>query len=134
MLRHYSSQDALLMASFRKNFAVLMLLQVSTYAAPLLTLPQLTRVLMPSGYGRLAFAMAFVNYFIVLTNYGFGLTATPQISINRDNRPERSRIFWETLGAQTAITVAGFIVLFVLTLLVPRLAQDRDLLILGFGM
>lgn len=59
------------MASFRKNFAVLMMLQVSTYAAPLLTLPLLTRVLTPGGYGRLAFAMAFVNYFIALTNYGF---------------------------------------------------------------
>jgi PST family polysaccharide transporter len=122
------------MASFRKNFAVLMMLQVSTYAAPLLTLPLLTRVLTPSGYGRLAFAMAFVNYFIVLTNYGFGLTATPQVSINRDNRKERSRIFWETFLAQAAITTAGFIALLTLSFIFPRLAQDRDLLLLGFGM
>jgi O-antigen/teichoic acid export membrane protein len=122
------------MASFRNNFAILMMLQVSTYAAPLLTLPLLTRVLTPGGYGRLAFAMAFVNYFMVLTNYGFGLTATPKISINRDNRSERSRIFWETLFAQAAITAAGFTVLVALTLVVPRLAGDRDLLLLGFGM
>jgi PST family polysaccharide transporter len=122
------------MASFRNNFAILMMLQVSTYAAPLLTLPLLTRVLTPGGYGRLAFAMAFINYFMVLTNYGFGLTATPKISINRDNRHERSRIFWETLFAQAAITTAGFVVLVSLTLVVPRLAADRDLLLLGFGM
>lgn len=122
------------MASFQKNFAVLMMLQVSTYAAPLLTLPLLTRVLTPGGYGRLAFAMAFVNYFIVLTNYGFGLTATPQISIKRENRQERSRIFWETFLAQVSITTAGFIVLLMLTFIFPRLAQDRDLLLLGFGM
>jgi O-antigen/teichoic acid export membrane protein len=122
------------MASFRKNFAVLIVLQVSTYAAPLLTLPLLTRVLTPSGYGRLAFAMAFVNYFIVLTNYGFGLTATPQISINRDNRRERSRIFWETFLAQTTITVAGFIALVAMSFIFPRLAQDRELLLLGFAM
>lgn len=122
------------MASFRKNFAVLMMLQISTYAAPLLTLPLLTRVLTPGGYGRLAFAMAFANYFVVLTNYGFGLTATPQISINRDNRRERSRIFWETFLAQAIITTAGFILLLTLSFIFPRLAQDRDLLVLGFGM
>jgi polysaccharide transporter, PST family len=133
MLRHYSSQDAQSMASFRKNFAVLMMLQVSTYAAPLLTLPLLTRVLMPSGYGRLAFAMAFINYFIVLTNYGFSLTATPQISINRDNRAERSRIFWETILSQAVITAVGFVVLVVLSFTFERLEQDRALLILGFG-
>jgi PST family polysaccharide transporter len=122
------------MVSFRKNFAVLMMLQISTYAAPLLTLPLLTRVLTPGGYGRLSFAMAFVNYFIVLTNYSFGLTATPQISINRHNRHERSRIFWETFLAQAAITTASFIVLLTLTFIVPRLAEDRDLVLLGFGM
>ncbi|SAL59747.1 polysaccharide biosynthesis protein [Caballeronia terrestris] len=122
------------MASFKKNFAVLMMLQVSTYAVPLITLPLLTRVLSPEGYGRLAFSMAFINYFIVLTNYGFGLTATPQISINRGNRAERSRVFWETFMAQTAITVAGFVLLMVLTFIFPRLGEDRDLLMLGFGM
>jgi polysaccharide transporter, PST family len=121
------------MASFRKNFAVLMMLQVSTYAAPLLTLPLLTRVLMPSGYGRLAFAMAFINYFVILTNYGFSLTATPQISIKRDNRSERSRIFWETILSQAVITAAGLVVLVALSFMFERLAQDRGLLILGFG-
>jgi polysaccharide transporter, PST family len=121
------------MASFKKNFAVLMMLQVSTYAAPLLTLPLLTRVLMPSGYGRLAFVMAFINYFVVLTNYGFGLTATPQISIKRDNRAERSRIFWETILSQAVITTVGFFVLVTLSFIFERLAQDRGLLILGFG-
>src|SRR5471032_1451037 len=121
------------MASFRKNFAVLMMLQVSTYAAPLLTLPLLTRVLMPSGYGRLAFAMAFINYFVILTNYGFSLTATPQISIKRDNRSERSRIFWETILSQAVITAAGLVVLVALSFMFERLAQDCGLLILGFG-
>jgi PST family polysaccharide transporter len=122
------------MASFKKNFAILMLLQVSTYAAPLLTLPLLTRILSPGGYGRLAFAMAFANYFVVFTNYGFGLTATPKISINRANRAERSRIFWETVLSQATLTFAGLIILVSLTFIFPRLAEDRDLLLLGFGM
>lgn len=122
------------MASFRKNFAILMTLQVSTYLIPLLTLPWLARVLTPSGYGHFSFALAFVNYFLILTNYSFSLTATPQIAVHRDDRVQRSRVFWETMSAQAALTVAGFIVLLALTFLFPILAESRKLLLLGFGM
>jgi O-antigen/teichoic acid export membrane protein len=122
------------MASFRKNFTILLVLQASTYLTPLLTLPWLTRILMPVGYGHLAFALAFANYFISLTNYSFGLTATSRIAIHRHDREQRSRIFWETMTAQFALTAVGFIVLIGLTLLVPTLAQERDLLLLGFCM
>jgi PST family polysaccharide transporter len=122
------------MSSFRKNFTILMALQVSTFLTPFLTLPWLTRILMPVGYGHLAFALAFTNYFIVLTNYSFGLTATSRMAIQRHDRGERSRIFWQTMTTQVAITVVGFIVLVGLTFLFPILSQGRELLLLGFCM
>ncbi|MDR5776026.1 flippase [Caballeronia sp. LP006] len=122
------------MASFRKNFTILMTLQVSTYLAPLLTLPWLARVLGPSEYGRLSFALAFSAYFITLTNYSFSLTATPRVSINRDDRAMRSQVFWETILTQSVLALAGFIILLAVTFIVPYLAENRDLLLLGFGM
>ena len=82
------------MASVRKNFAVLMSLQISTYIVPLLTLPWLTRTLSPGGYGHLSFALAFTTYFVTFSNYGFYLTATPQIAIHRHDRMQRSKIFF----------------------------------------
>jgi O-antigen/teichoic acid export membrane protein len=122
------------MASFKKNFTILMVLQVSTYAAPLLTLPWLARVLGPSEYGRLSFALAFTSYFITLTNFSFSLTATPKISIQRDDRATRSKVFWETMAAQTLLVVGGFLFLLALTFVVPYLAENRALLLTGFGM
>jgi PST family polysaccharide transporter len=122
------------MASVKKNFLLLMSLQVSTYAVPLLTLPLLTRVLHPDGYGRLSFILAMTNYFIAFTNYGFDLTATPQIALARDDKLARSRIFWATFGAQALITVAGFALLVLMMLLIPRFAADWELLLIGFGM
>ena len=95
------------MASFQKNFTILMTLQVSTYLAPLLTLPWLARVLGPNEYGRLSFGLAFTAYFISLTNFSFSLTATPKISINRESREQRSKVFWETIITQAALAVAG---------------------------
>ena len=121
------------MASFRKNFTILMTLQVSTYLAPLLTLPWLARVLGPSEYGRLSFGLAFTAYFISLTNYSFSLTATPKISINRENRALRSQVFWETILTQGALAVAGFAVLVALTSLIPYLEENRELLLIGYG-
>ncbi|SAL39878.1 flippase [Caballeronia humi] len=122
------------MASFKRNFTILMTLQVSTYLAPLLTLPWLARVLGPNEYGRLSFALAFTAYFITLTNFSFSLTATPKISINRDDRATRSRVFWETMSAQALLVVSSFLVLLALTFTVPQLAENRDLLLTGFGM
>jgi O-antigen/teichoic acid export membrane protein len=122
------------MASFKKNFTILMTLQVSTYLAPLLTLPWLARVLGPSEYGRLSFALAFTAYFITLTNFSFSLTATPKISINRENRALRSQVFWETISAQILLSVGGFVVLLALTYIVPYLGENRELLLTGFGM
>ncbi|WP_213229775.1 flippase [Caballeronia sp. NK8] len=121
------------MASFRKNFTILMTLQVSTYLAPLLTLPWLARVLGPGEYGRLSFGLAFTAYFISLTNYSFSLTATPKVSINRDNRELRSRVFWETILTQASLACAGFVVMVILTSAIPFLQENRELLLIGYG-
>lgn len=121
------------MASFKKNFTILMTLQVSTYLAPLLTLPWLARVLGPNEYGRLSFGLAFTAYFISLTNYSFSLTATPKVSINRESREMRSQVFWETILTQAALAVAGLFVLVVLTTVIPYLAENRALLLIGYG-
>ncbi|AET91762.1 transporter, polysaccharide transporter (PST) family protein [Burkholderia sp. YI23] len=121
------------MASFRKNFTILMTLQVSTYLAPLLTVPWLARVLGPGEYGRLAFGLAFTAYFISITNYSFSLTATPKISINRENRELRSKVFWETILTQAMLALAGFLVVIVLTSVVPYLEENRTLLLIGYG-
>jgi len=122
------------MTSVRRNFIVLMSLQISTYVVPLLTLPWLTRILSPGGYGQLSFALAFTMYFVTFSNYGFYLTATPQIAIHRHDRTQRSKIFWATFLAQALIMVTGFVVLLTLTLIFKRLADDRELLVIGYGM
>jgi PST family polysaccharide transporter len=120
------------MASFRKNLTILMVSQIATYIVPFVTLPWLTRVLQPSGYGRLAFAVAFTNYFLTFTNYSFSLIVTPKIAMHRDDRAERSLIFSRTITTQALITLTGFIVLLALTFLFPTLAAERALLLLGF--
>jgi PST family polysaccharide transporter len=89
-----------------ENILSLSVLQGANYLLPLLTLPYLVRVLGPYNFGLLAFAQAFMQYFIILTDYGFNLTATHDISICRSDSKRVSEI----------VCAVGFIKLFLLLL------------------
>lgn len=107
-----------------KNTAALMIVQMSTYAAPLLVLPYLSRVLTKTHFGLLAYATAFNWYFITLVEYGFNLTATRRISIHCDNPKKLSQIFSSVMAAKALLTVLGFVIMITVVLATPKLRPN----------
>lgn len=58
------------------NFISLFIIQSLNYLLPLITVPYLARVLGAKNYGKVIFAIAFITYFQIITDYGFNLSAT----------------------------------------------------------
>jgi len=115
-----------------KNTAALLVVQMSTYAAPLLVLPYLSRVLSTDHFGLIAYATAFNWYFLTLVEYGFNLTATRQISIHCDNPRKLSEIFSSVMAAKTLLTVVGFFIMIGTVLATPKLRPNLDLYCISF--
>lgn len=116
-----------------ENFFSLSVLQAATYILPLLTVPYLVRVLGPERFGLIAFAQAFLQYFVLMTDYGFNLSATREISIHRNDAERVASIFTGVMLIKAAFTLAGFAVLCCLVFSIERFRAEWVVYLFSFG-
>jgi polysaccharide transporter, PST family len=115
-----------------RNTAALFSVQISSYLAPLLVLPYLSRVLSTDHFGLIAFATSFNWYFLTLVEYGFNLTATRRIAIHRDDPEKVSQIFSSVMAAKALLTVLGFVLMVSIVLVAPKLRPNLPLFCLSY--
>jgi PST family polysaccharide transporter len=116
-----------------KNFTSLSILQITNYLFPLITLPYLVRVLGPEKYGLVNFAMAFVAYFVTISDYGFNLSVTKQISIFRADKQKINEIFSSVIISKFLYSIISLVILLAITISFNRFSADSNVFLFSFG-
>jgi len=116
------------------NFFALGVVQGLNFLLPLLVVPYLLYTLGIEIFGMLAMATAFSSYFMILSDYGFNVTATREISIYRENKKKLNEIFSAVMMIKIILMSLGFSILLLSLWLFNGLAKDSLIYLLTFGM
>ncbi|MGB3339930.1 MAG: flippase [bacterium] len=115
------------------NFFSLSLLEAVNYLLPLMTLPYLVRVLGPAKFGVVAFAQAFIGYFVIVTDYGFYLSAPKNIATNRGDKEKVCQIFSTVMIIKTLFMIVSLMILTAVIFTIPKFSNNKLVFIFTFG-
>lgn len=87
--------------------------QVLLLLAPLVTVPYVSRVLGAQGVGINDYTNAVVTFFLLFGQIGVATYGNREIAYHRDNKYERTKIFWEIEIMQFVTVTAAYIVFLV---------------------
>ena len=116
---------------FYQNIISLYGVQSVNYLLPLITVPFLTRILKPVGWGRVAFVQSLAMMVILVVEYGFTLSASRGVSIRRHDTGWLGRMLGSVTAAKISLlTIASGIVVCALRW-IPYLREDPRLFYSG---
>ncbi|PIF60670.1 oligosaccharide flippase family protein [Flavobacterium sp. 11] len=115
-----------------KNIASLGIVQVVNYIFPLITIPYVSRIIGPEGFGVINYITAFVSYFILIINYGFDFTATRKIAVDPDNLEIRSIVFSEVTCARVLLFIVSVAAFLICVSVIPLLSKNLMLSLILF--
>jgi len=115
------------------NFISLVVLQGINYLVPLIVFPYLVRVLGIDGFGLYSFIFAIIMYGVMLSDYGFDLSATRLISLHSNNKTKTNEIFSTVMIIKFGISVLYLLILTLLVLSIDKFSQNAYMYFIGFG-
>ena len=113
--------------SIKFNFIMNFILTVSNFLFPLIIFPYVSRVLLPEGTGKVAFALSIVSYFTLFASFGvatYGIRAIAQV---RDDKDRLSKTMHELLFINIISMIIVYISLVIAISVVPKFAMEKEL-------
>jgi len=102
------------------NFSYLSIAKGLDYILPLIVYPYLAVVLGADKFGLVFFGQAFVEYFAILIDYGFDLSATREVSENRDKKNKLSEIVSSIFMIKMILLLISLLCFILIIFLVPK--------------
>ena len=127
--KKFKSDDGRLVLT---NFISLSVLQVLNVILPLITMPYLVRILGPEYFGLLAIATSIITYFSIITNYGFDITATREISVNREDKEKIIEVYSSVMMLKFIFLIISFIILAIVIFSIEKFATNWEIYFLTF--
>lgn len=109
-----------------KNMISLSSLNFISYLIPLITLPFLVRILGIEHFGAVMFAQSLCVYFMILTDFGFNLSANRLVSINRENIDKLNLIYSETICAKLILLIISLLIFSIILNLGPLIDDTQN--------
>ena len=113
--------------SVKLNMLMNSILTMSNMIFPLITFPYVSRILLPTGTGKINFAYSIVLYFSMFAQLGiptYGIRACAKV---RDNKIELSRIVHELLAINLVTCVFSYAVFFLASGYVDKIKNELPL-------
>jgi PST family polysaccharide transporter len=111
-----------------RNTAALQVIQIANQLLPLVTIPHLTRALGVDSYGAYAYALALTTIACIVTDFGFNLWATAEVSQNRNDRQLVNRLFGAVMGAKLLLLVLSLMTIWTYATFSGVLPEHRSVL------
>lgn len=119
------------MASLKKNVIYSTLLTTANYIFPIITFPYVSRVLGVTNVGIVNFVDSIVNYFVLFAMMGINTVAIREIASCKNNRQKLSGVFTSLFLLNLIVTVLMIALLIIATLAIPRLYENKELMLVG---
>ena len=111
-----------------QNALSLLAVQIARYILPLVTIPYLARILGPQAWGLIVFTQASAQWFEMVCDYGFNLSATREIARHRDNQNQVTEIVASVIGASGLLLFGSVLLVTVMSLTIPTFKLHPDYL------
>lgn len=117
--------------SVKYNFIMNIILKISAFIFPLITLPYITRTLGAVGNGKVAFASSVITYFSMFAQLGIPTYGIRACAKCRDNQDKLTQTVQELLLINIVAVVIAYLALIVCELSIPKLQEESGLILIN---
>lgn len=113
--------------SIKLNMIMNAVLSMSSFIFPLITFPYVSRILLPTGTGKVSFANSIISYFVLFAQLGiptYGIRACAKL---RDDSERLGKTVHEIFIINAVMSIAVYIVFLAMLFIVPEIRAEKSL-------